>query len=132
MKKLILLIPVLVAAALLGCNTGATPLYTLSGTIEFNQANPDGKTVYVKLVDQGDGSGASALYNTTAVFSGNSTTYSITGIAEGSYTLYSFIDMNDNGGSTETPDSGDYAINTDVTISGDQTLDPPDGGWSQL
>jgi uncharacterized protein (DUF2141 family) len=132
MKRLIFLVPVLITAALLGCSTGAASLYTLSGTIDFTQENPGGKTVYVKLVNQGDGPTASALYSTTAVFSGNTATYAITDIQAGSYTVHSFIDMNDNGGSTQTPDAGDYVIDTNVTISGDQTLNPPDGGWTEI
>ena len=132
MKRLIFLVPVLITAALLGCSTGAASLYTLSGTIDFTQENPGGKTVYVKLVNQGDGPTASALYSTTAVFSGNTATYAITDIQEGSYTVHSFIDMNGNGGSTQTPDTGDYVIVRDITISGDETLDPPNSEWGQF
>ena len=114
-------------AACPAANGGGGPsssTYTLSGSV----ASPNGVTVnngtyvYLKLVTNGGGSTAAALYWTRSAFSGGSANYGISGIAAGTYTGWVFIDMDGSSpnNSSAMPNTGDWGIPTgqQITISG--------------
>jgi len=103
--------------------------YSLTGTLTKSGAN--GKTAYLKLVEQLENYTAAALYKTTAVFSSGSAAYSISEIVPDNYTAWVFIDMNNNANaSNPLPDTGDYYVATNISIASNAIQDVAEGVWS--
>jgi hypothetical protein len=132
-RSLIFLVFILFSLALASCAIGLTSS-TLAGTISKTGV-ADGIFGAVKLVNAGDPMTATAIYwAKSAPFSGGIASYSIAGIAPGDYSAYAFIDVNGDAawGPSAMPDSGSWssADSQDITITDDQSLNFPDGGFS--
>ncbi|MBN2547229.1 MAG: hypothetical protein JXB50_15610, partial [Spirochaetes bacterium] len=106
--------------------------YTVSGTL--TRADANGKTAYLKLVEQGAGYTDTALYKAvSSVFAGGIATYSKDDVFTENYTGWIFIDMNGNvNASNPLPDTGDYYATTDINVSGNTVINVNEGDWSTL
>lgn len=128
-----------ISVAVLSCEDAGSATYTVSGTVTCTTSRiaigypSDDKTVYLKIVDEGGDSNATALYSGQATFtSTGSTSYSISNVETGKYTGWAFIDMDGSGG--PAPNTGDYVTNggANFTVSGDTTVDLLDSVWTRI
>jgi len=100
--------------------------YGVSGTIS-NSDVADGAFAYVKLVADGAGAEADALYlDQSDAFAGGAAWYTVTGVAPGTYGFYVFIDADGDAGvpiPTTMPEPGEWSYGGTVTVGGETTQD---------
>lgn len=100
--------------------------YAVSGTIS-NSDVADGAFAYVKLVADGAGAEADALYlDQSDAFLGGAAWYTVTGVAPGTYGFYVFIDADGDAGvpiPTTMPEPGEWSYGGTVTVGGETTQD---------